>query len=130
MEIPAQSSKNPSLSYARDVFLPSNNTTATKDAANCNSSMTNVDGLFAAHDIESDLVLFTENDMPGCELHQSSTNTNCELVELEDGTGAIVSTRFIKCGEFLCVEESDDDENESGGEGEEEEEGDWDNVNE
>ena len=92
--------------------------------------MTNVDGLFAAHDIESDTVLFTENDMPRCELHRSSTNTNCELVELEDGTGAIVSTRSIKFGEFLCVEESDDNENESGGEGEEEEEGDWDNVNE
>lgn len=45
--------------------------------------------------------------MPDCELHRSATGANCEVVELEDGTGAVVSTRDITSGEFFCVPESD-----------------------
>ena len=64
--------------------------------------MTNVDGTYAAEDIEADTVLFTENTMPDCELHRSKTDPNCQVVELEDeATGvAVVSLRGIKAGEF------------------------------
>lgn len=74
--------------------------------------MSNVDGLYAANNIEEGTILFTEDDMPDCELPHSSTNPNCKVVELDDGTSALVSTRLISAGEFFCVaEESDDDVN-------------------
>eukprot|EP00585_Thalassiosira_rotula_P018887 CAMPEP_0196214574 /NCGR_PEP_ID=MMETSP0912-20130531/27795_1 /TAXON_ID=49265 /ORGANISM="Thalassiosira rotula, Strain GSO102" /LENGTH=64 /DNA_ID=CAMNT_0041491201 /DNA_START=1 /DNA_END=192 /DNA_ORIENTATION=+ len=62
--------------------------------------MTNIDGTYAAEDIEADTVLFTEHNMPDCELHRSKTNPNCQVVELEDEkTGesymAVVSMRCI-----------------------------------
>jgi hypothetical protein len=57
--------------------------------------------------------------MPDCALHRSVAGANCEVVQLEDGTGAIVSTRDITVGEFFCVLESD---SESGSEDYEEEE--------
>lgn len=42
-------------------------------------------------------------------LHRTKADPNCELIELEDGEGAIVSCRNIKAGEFFCILESDDD---------------------
>jgi hypothetical protein len=33
------------------------------------------------------------------------TDPNCEVVELEDGTSAIVSIRDIAAGEFFCTAE-------------------------
>jgi hypothetical protein len=41
------------------------------------------------------------------------TDPNCEVVELEDGTSAIVSIRDIAAGEFFCTAESDDEDGES-----------------
>lgn len=70
--------------------------------------MSNVDGLYATNDIEDDVVIFTENTMPDCSLCRS-TEPNCEVVETEDGTQAIVSIRDIKSGEFFCVAPSDDE---------------------
>ena len=77
--------------------------------------MTNIDGTYAAEDIEADTILFTEHTMPDCELHRSKTNPNCHVVELEDDiTGdsymAVVSLRDIKAGEFFSILESDDDD--------------------
>jgi hypothetical protein len=74
--------------------------------------MTNLDGLYATNDIEGGTIIFKETDMPDCELHRSATNPNCELVELEDGTTAVVSSRPIATGEFFCVSESSDEEEE------------------
>mmetsp|Transcript_22068 Transcript_22068/g.28561 ORF Transcript_22068/g.28561 Transcript_22068/m.28561 type:complete len:86 (-) Transcript_22068:75-332(-) len=76
--------------------------------------MKNLDGLYAINDIEQETVIFTEKDMPDCELHRSSTNPNCEVVELDNGTSALMSVRPISAGEYFCVAESDD-----------EDEGDW-----
>ena len=90
-------------------------------------TMTNVDGLYAANDIEPQTVIFTEKNMPNCELHRSRTDPNCEVVELEDGTGALVSLRAIPCGEFFCVRESSDEES---GSDEEDGEDDWDEEDE
>ena len=117
----------PSVSYARDIFLPSsfwleskqektndiektgNDDTNDKINEN-NDAMTNIDGLYAANDIEAQTILFTEADMPNCELHRSKTNANCEVVELEDGSSAVVSIKPISCGEFFCVQESSDED--------------------
>jgi hypothetical protein len=51
--------------------------------------------------------------MPDCTLHRSATGgANCEVVELEDGTSAVVSTQDIVSGEFFCVPDSDSEEEE------------------
>lgn len=106
-EIPPQDS--PSVSYARDFRVdPPDGTTGPT------SLMTNVSGLYATEDIGAGCVIFTESDMPDCELHQSS-NPNCELVELEElgqRQQAIISTRDIKAGEFFCIAECDSEDSE------------------
>uniref|UniRef100_A0A7S0GGN2 Uncharacterized protein n=2 Tax=Proboscia inermis TaxID=420281 RepID=A0A7S0GGN2_9STRA len=92
--------------------------------------MMNVDGVYAANEIQPDTILFHEKDMPDVELPRSK-DPNCIVVELEGeeneedaarnnhddddykssgGTMALVSKRFIPCGEFLCVAESSSDE--------------------
>lgn len=133
----------PCISYARDVYFSDSD----KTPDSCNdgeedkdgqkrkkqdqidqqqSSMTNIDGTYAAEDIEADTVLFTEHNMPDCEMHRSRTNPNCQVVEFEDEkTGesymAVVSMRCINAGEFFCILESDDEEEECS----DEEEEDW-----
>ena len=99
-EIPVQ--KAPSVSYARDFYMDR------KEAEAGFCSMSNVDGLYAAADVEAHTIVFREDAMPDAELHRSS-DPNCEVVELEDGTGAVVSRRRIAAGEFFCVAPSDDE---------------------
>ncbi|KAL9188477.1 hypothetical protein ACHAXT_006855 [Thalassiosira profunda] len=123
----------PCISYARDIFLPKGTaaTSATgpneEDDTN-HEAMTNVDGTYAAADIDADTILFTERTLPDCELHRSATDFNCQIVEVEDeATGercmAVASVRDIRAGEFFCLAESDDDdEEEEEGSGEEAEE--------
>jgi hypothetical protein len=72
--------------------------------------MTDLDGLYATNDVEQGTIILKESNMPDCELHRSATDPNCEVVELEDGTSAVVSSRPITAGEFLCVAESSDEE--------------------
>ena len=76
--------------------------------------MKNVDGLYAANTVEAGTIIFTEEDMPNVELPHSSTlnESNCKVVELEDGSSALVSSRLIQAGEFFCVaeEQSESDE--------------------
>jgi len=96
----------PSVSYARDFHQKE---TARVEGGN---AMTNLEGLYATDDIEANTVLFTENDMPDCELHRTPVNPNCEVVELEDGTSAVVSSRQIAAGEFFCVADSSGEESE------------------
>jgi len=106
----------PSISYARDIYLSSefwynqNKKSTKNNAEKDESNMTNVDGLYAASDIEAQTIIFTEANMPDCALHRNNENPNCEVTELEDGTGAIVSIRDIHCGEFFCVADSSDEE--------------------
>ena len=80
----------------------------------------NTDGLYATDEIEAGTIVFTEKDMPDCEMHRSSTHPNCQVVELEDGSSAVVSLRAISAGEFFCVAETDDEDDDA----EEEDEGD------
>ena len=65
-----------------------------------------MDGTYATCDIEAGAVIFTEHDLPDGELHRSS-DPNCEVVELEDGTSAVVSILDVASGEFLTIAESD-----------------------
>jgi U3 small nucleolar RNA-associated protein 6 len=110
---------NPSVSYARDFYMTSTtNNNTTSSSGDASSSMSNVDGLYAANDVEEGTLIFTQDDMPDCELPHSTTNPNCKVVELEDGTHALVSCRNILSGEFFCVaddsdQEDDDDSEES-----------------
>jgi hypothetical protein len=96
----------PSVSYARD-FRETKETGVTEESSD---GMKNVDGLYATNDIEAGTIIFTEKDAPDNELHRSSVNPNCEVVEMDDGTGAVVSSRAIAEGEFFCVPESSDEE--------------------
>jgi len=113
--IPAQETK--SISYARDFYLKEFEAGRGDNGQSVEGqgSMTNLDGLYAVENIEEGTVIFSEKDMPDCELH-SSTNPNCEVVELDDGTSALVSMRSIKAGEFFCVAESDSEDDASGDE--------------
>jgi U3 small nucleolar RNA-associated protein 6 len=97
----------PSISYARDIYLHKEDGGDEKEDKN---AMTNVDGLYACNDIESGTVIFTEADMPECELHRVRSDPNCEIVELDVGIGGVVSCRNIKAGEFFCVIESDEED--------------------
>ncbi|CAB9496103.1 UTP6, small subunit (SSU) processome component, homolog (yeast) [Seminavis robusta] len=116
--IPSQ--QNPSVSYARDFRMTTKDATASSEEEGC-GAMSNLDGLYARSEIEAGTIIFSEKDMPDCELHRSKDNPNCEVVELEDGTSAVVSRRTIVCGEFFCVAESSDEEEDVEGEFEEEE---------
>jgi U3 small nucleolar RNA-associated protein 6 len=102
----------PSVSYARDFRInrKGNDQLRGKQSINESCTMTNVDGLYATSDIPKGTIIFTETDMPDCELHRSSTDSNCEVVELEDGTSAVIASRPILSGEFFCVPESSDDD--------------------
>ena len=119
----------PSVSYARDIYLSwdnnnnNNNNDDDDDITNdiikndSNDNMTNLDGLYASNDIEAGTIIFTEEDMPDCELHRTNENPNCEVVEIENENGkgsisAVVSCRDIKAGEFFCLLESDDEDDE------------------
>lgn len=102
--IPPQA--QPSVSYARDFRFDKLQSLAESQLG----GMKNVDGLYATNDIAGGTIIFTERSMPDCELHRSSTNPNCEVVELENGTNAVVSKRAIAAGEFFCVAESSEDE--------------------
>ena len=105
----------PSVSYARDFRIIDKGTRPfiAKQSIDDNCTMTNVDGVYATSDISQGTIIFTEADMPDCELHRSSTDPNCEVVEIEDGTSAVVASRPIVSGEFFCVPESSDDDDDS-----------------
>jgi len=115
----------PSVSYARDLYLTweeNDGDGNDDDIVDDEGNMTNLDGLYASNDIEAGTIIFTEEDMPDCELHRTKDNPNCEVIEMENGSGAIVSRRKITAGEFFCVLETDDEDNDEGESGDEFEE--------
>jgi U3 small nucleolar RNA-associated protein 6 len=107
--IPAQ--RGPSVSLARDFrFAPGDEEDAMDGGRAGPGGMSNLDGLYARADIEEGTVVFTELEMPDAELHVSSSDPNCRVVTLEDGSSGVVSTRLIRAGEFFCVPESPSDD--------------------
>lgn len=121
-------SYSPSVSYARDIYIGENNDEVGNPEKQ--THLTNVDGLYAANDIEAGTILFRESEMPDCELHRTRSDPNCELVELEDGEGAVISCRDIKAGEFFCILESDDSCSEEDFESDNDDDGDEDDDEE
>jgi hypothetical protein len=103
----------PSVSYARDIYL-SWGDNDNHDIIQDDGNMTNLDGLYASNDIEAGMIIFTEDDAPNCELHRTKDNPNCEVIELENGSSAVVSCRDIISGEFFCLLETDDEDSNGG----------------
>ena len=105
----------PSVSFARDFYTDTSSEQAVMNdstmPATLEGTMKNLDGLYATDDIDAGTVIFTENDLPECHI-PSAINPNCEVVELEDGTSALVSMKHIAQGQFFCVAESESDESE------------------
>jgi U3 small nucleolar RNA-associated protein 6 len=116
-EIPVQ--PMPSVSYARDFYFGK-----PLREENTATNMSNVDGMYAASDLEAGVIVFRQDDMPDCELHRSS-DPNCEVVFLNDeNVHAVVSIRAIRAGEFFCVAESSSEEEEEADDDDEEEDDD------
>ena len=133
----------PSISYARDIYFLNTESLSNTPCKNDRNEdvedgesnggamekeetvMTNVDGTYATEDIAAETILFTERNLPNCELHRSKTDPNCQVIELEDDVGrgesymAVVTLRDIKAGEFFSVLESDEDEEDEFDSGEE-----------
>ena len=105
-----------SISVARDVFLGEGGEEAVE-------GLTNIDGVYAPNDLAKGTIVFKEDDAPDAELHRTSAKdkANCEVIELDDGMMAVVTTKDVKAGEFLSIVETDDESSSSGGEWEEEE---------
>lgn len=55
----------PSVSYARDIYFEKQDVTTDE---NNKEEMTNIDGLYAAEDIEAGTIIFRESEMPDCEV--------------------------------------------------------------
>ena len=107
-----------SISYARDIYFDA--PARGKDL----TDMTNIDGLYAPKNITEGSVVLTEDQLPDCTLPRSEA-PNCQVVELDDGSGALVALRDIKEGEFFSVCPSSSEEDGDGGEWEETEEDDY-----
>jgi hypothetical protein len=84
----------PSVSYARDFRIQDIDHSDTNSDIDSDVSlrMKNVDGLYATTNIAANTILFTEYDLPECELPRSNEHANCHLVTLDDGTQAVVTT--------------------------------------
>eukprot|EP01032_Pedospumella_encystans_P015520 gene15520-17744_t len=92
----------------------------------------NIDGLYASKALKSGDVVFYEAELPDCALPRSDDPT-CEIVWLEDGTGALFALKDLAVGDWLTVAPSDDEESDGSDDGEEDSnegseegsEGDW-----
>jgi len=93
-----------SMSVARDMWLDG------REDVGCD--MTNIDGHYAQRTIERGVVLFTEHDAPELELPRSS-ESNCGLRKLGDGTMAVVAKRRISAGDWLALSESEEEAEDS-----------------
>jgi len=110
-EIPCTQTANDklSLSYAMDFHIDQDG-----NKADMSSDMSNVDGLFAVHDIPEGEIVLTEAEMPDCELPRSDDPTLC-VAELDiDGeiVMALVAQRDVRKGEWFSVEHDDEDDEE------------------
>jgi len=97
-----------SMSYARDIYLDGN---PFLDDDNTEDDMTNVDWLYAPHNIEKGTVVLTEDDIPDAAFPESEY-PNCDVVEDETtGKMVVIANQNIKQGDFFSVEIGSDDEN-------------------
>ena len=117
------------VSVARDVYLKKQEEEEEEekeeeDGGEGDTKVTNLDCIYATVDTSVGTLLFTEGDMPDCELGRSE-KPNCEVVDVEvDGEEimGVVTNRDVKEGEVFTVCYSSEEEEEGDEEGEEEEE--------
>jgi hypothetical protein len=76
---------------------------------------TNMDGLYASKPLKPGEVVFYESELPDCALPRSD-NPNCEIVWLEDGSGALVASKNLQVGDWLTVAPSDSEDGSDGSE--------------
>lgn len=114
-----------SVSYARDFFapllrLPARETSGKflkssaheKEVQDDQEEYTNVDGVYAARAVRAGEVVLTEDELPDCALSRSATDPSCEVVWLEDGSGALVALRDLEVGAWLSIAPSDSEDEE------------------
>ncbi len=108
----------PERMYARDFWAPSVPNDVEEPSSVVGEGygdVPNVDRVYVTEDMEEGTLLFRKPDTPEIANFIDRSNnhpTNCEVVELEDGSGAMVSCGPIAAGEFLCISKEDGDENE------------------
>lgn len=111
----------PSVSYAREFFLPDEHGGEENAAAAAERAdrFTNVDAMYAERPIAAGDIVVTELDDPTCEAGRSD-DPNCVLcdVEVETKRGevrsvmGIVAVRDIPAGDFITIAPSDSEEDE------------------
>jgi hypothetical protein len=74
---------------------------------------TNMDGLYASKPLKPGEVVFYESELPDCALPRSD-DPNCEIVWLEDGSGALVAAKDLQVGDWLTVAPSDSEDGSDG----------------
>lgn len=89
-----------SLSFARDLRFVSADEES--DSEHDAVVSTNIDCIYAPRNIPEGTVIFTEDDLPDCELH-TSQSPNCEVTETDSGLGVVVSIRDIPEGEVYTI---------------------------
>ena len=76
--------------------------------------MANVEGIYASRNVPKGNIVLRQSELPDCSLPESY-EYNCEVVEIDDGTLALVATEDIVAGDWLTVsfsdESSEDDDN-------------------
>ena len=107
-----------SVSYARDIYLNGNSAGEIEiEGEEDGDDMTNVDWLYAPHDIECGTIVLTEEDVPDAAFPESE-NPNCEVIEDEKGSMVVVALKNIAAGDFFSIaaggtdEDEDEDEDE------------------
>jgi len=80
----------------------------------------NIDGIYSSRALKSGDVVFYESELPDCALPRSA-DPNCEIVWLEDGSGALFALKDLAVGDWLTVAPSDDEDSDDEDEDEEEE---------
>ena len=76
--------------------------------------MANLEGIYASRNVPKGNIVLRQSELPDCSLPESY-EYNCEVVEIDDGTLALVATEDIVAGDWLTVsfsdESSEDDDN-------------------
>jgi hypothetical protein len=124
-EIPCtlSASEQLSSSYARDIYII-NDEDCDEDKKgervaedHCSDGdddndddMTNVDWLYAPHDISKGEIVLTEDDVPDASFPESH-EPNCDVMEDEEtGKMVVVAIRDIESGEFFSIAIEEEDE--------------------
>ena len=102
-----------SMSVARDIYVQHDakemeEKEEKEEEEEEEDDMTNVDWLYAPHDIPKGEIVLTEDDVPDAAFPESHS-PNCDVLEDEDsGKMVVVASRDITSGEFFSVAFDDD----------------------